>query len=151
MSQQLQLPDEATAQSLVVDVHKRAFFGRLKQLGIVPSNEKEAKAVLDFGYELYMHEPQEPQSKAAAVSTYGTGKFASALAKFRKASSSIAPGFEKEAVENDWGAVPSSATLSQALVDQAYNAAYNLATDPRYYGAAVVKRAMVERDFASQA
>ena len=143
------LPTPEVAHATVVDIHKRAFFGRLEQYGEVPQTEKEAVALLDLGVDLTQDTP-DPVVKAAAADTdYGDGPYAQAKKaydEFRGVDNGIAPGFGKSAGSSHFGGQGSALPeLEPALVDAAYNAAFELAHDPAVYGAAVVKRAENER------
>ncbi|HUU98851.1 MAG TPA: hypothetical protein VM487_24225 [Phycisphaerae bacterium] len=136
--------DPQAAHETVVDLHKRAFFGRLAQHGFKPENEKEAAALLDLGLDLFIQNPGDSNEKYADDDRYGDGQFAQAKRAFDElvGSEEIAPGFPaKRASAQLFGDAPQ---LPNALVESAYNAAYDLAHDPQHYHAAVVKRAMNE-------
>lgn len=143
-----QTMDPRTAHSTVVDLHKRAFLGRLRQHGFEPKTEKEAAALLDLGMDLFLQHPDDPAEKSASEADYGDGPFAMAKQAYDEISGSeeIAPGFPAKKASASLAAdIPQ---LPSDLVDAAYNAAYDLAHDPRYYQAAVVKRAMNEAAWA---
>jgi hypothetical protein len=150
MTTQLQLPESQVAHEMIVGIHKQAFFGRLAQYGLEPSNQKEAAALLDLGVGLMQQSAQDGQEKAAAAEPgvdYGDGPFARMLSAFDSVQGpSGAPGFEglgKQASSLSQS-VPEP-QLPQALVDSAYQTAYELAHDPGVYGAAIVKRAENEQ------
>lgn len=131
------------AHNVVLDLHKRAFFGRLKQHGIEPETAKEAAALLDLGFDIFTQQPQEKTAEHQV--DYGDGLFAQAKKAYDNVTQSeeIAPGFPavKKASASLNMAPPQ---LPPALVDQAFNAAYELAHDPTVYQAAVIKRASNE-------
>lgn len=145
------LPDSQTAHAIVVGIHKQAFFGRLAQYGIQPENEKEAAALLDLGVGLMEQSSGANDSgeKTAADQQYdyGDGFFANCLRAFDQVQGiGGAPGFEglgKQA--NSLARFAPEPQFPQALIDSAYDAAYQLAHDPAVYGAAVVKRAENEQ------
>lgn len=138
--------DLQQADAVVLDLHKRAYFGRLAQKGIAPTTEKEAQALLDLGFDL----AQSPLATSQS-GDYGRGEFAQIKAACDQAlGREEAPGFPKSA-----GAAPGfPATLPEippALRDAAYGAAFDLAHDPTVYQAAVIKRAMVTLSQQAQA
>ena len=163
MTTQRQLPDRATAHDVIVDVHKRAFFGRLRQLGAPePQNEKEAAALLDLGVGLMSNETQEGDTEKAAADNfdYGDGPYAQALYAFDEITSQGgggAPGFEdfgKRASNNGSPFRHAPQSLPPALKDAAWNAALQLAQHPTVYASALVKRAENEEilyEYAKQA
>jgi len=140
--------DPQTAHDVVVDLHKRAFLGRLRQHGFEPQTEKEAAALLDLGMDLFLQHSDDQGEKSASADNYGNGPFAQAKQAYDEVmgGEEIAPGFPvKRASASLAAELPQ---LSSALVDGAYNAAYDLAQDPTVYNAAVVKRAMNEAAWA---
>ncbi len=151
MSTTATLPTPEQAHTTVVGIHKRAFLGRLAQYGEVPQTEKEAVALLDLGVDLAQNTPEDPAVKAASADTdYGDGPYAiakRAYDQFRGVGGEIAPGFDKAAGNSHFGGQGSSdlPPLEPALIDAAYNAAFELAHDPAVYGAAIVKRAENEK------
>lgn len=146
------LPTEAQAHATVVGWHKQGFFGRMAEYGIVPTTEKEARALLDLGVELAEAVVAEPGTKAASAEQgydYGNGPFAMAKAahdNLRNDQQVVAPGFAKTAdsqfVSSTVGGLPD---LHPELEDAAWGAAHDLSRSPANYGAAVVKRAANER------
>lgn len=142
-----QVMNPQAAHEIVLGIHKRAFLGRLEQLGIVPETEKEAAALVDLGWTLFQREMVEGGEKQASAD-YGDGPFAQAKQALDTVLSQeeVAPGFPaKQASATQIEPLPE---VPSELVEAAYNAAYDLAHDPAIYTAAVVKRAANEAAYA---
>lgn len=132
------LPSLKRADYLVNEVHKRAFFGRLEELGLAPQSQKEAAAQIQLSMDLLNH-PQGSEKQASSV--FGEGPFAQALNAYRQyfgGGEDHRPGFPKQADEQPFGQLPE---LPQSLIDGSYDVAHDLARDPEMFGAALVKRA----------
>ena len=117
------LPSSEQAHDVVTDIHKRAFFGRLEQHGIVPATEKEAYALLDLGVQLLESQTADGAVKSASDDfDYGDGPYASLLQTFSEQNSgSFAPGFgpEKQASRFGSPSVRDIPELPQSLSDAA--------------------------------
>lgn len=138
------------ADNIIFGLHKRALFGRLGQHGTEITTEKEAAAVMELGNQLVYNADGMLKESAADVS-YGDGPFAKSLSAFQAitgiSTSEIAPGFPKQAAAAAEVPVPE---LPPAIIDQAYNAAFQLAQDQDIYNAAVLKRAYLNEQEAYQ-
>lgn len=153
MTTELQLPDAETAHQVALDLHKRAFLGRLEaEHGIVPATEKEAHALLDLGFDLANN-----NSGSELNSDYGNGPFAMAKKAFadylKSENQSAAPGFDfqKESTQPIYGGQPTEDSLPeipQSLKEAAFEAAHQLVADPVVLGSAIVKRATQEQMMA---
>jgi hypothetical protein len=146
MSQQMTLEQ---ADAVIMDLHKRAFLGRLAQHGIEPETEKEAQALLDLGVSMSSHDLGGDNQ--ADTNQYGDGVFSQIKQAFDKYVDNleIAPGVPAYKQAANEGVVPEP-KLPSDLIKQAYEAAYQLAHDPVYQQAAIIKRAAINEMFSTE-
>ena len=149
-----QLPSPEEAHAVIAELHKRAFLGRLAELGEIPETEKEAHALLDLGIALIEQQPEDHVVKSANAYGYGNGPYAQVLMAFTDQSSNLAPGFGSEksaSYFDDAGGGGHLPELHPSLIDATWNTSMQLAQDPTIFGAAIVKRAEYEAGIAEMA
>jgi hypothetical protein len=100
---------------IVSGVHKRAFLHKLAQLGHLPETESEADALVALGFKLAAVNPEITRPGPFVPPQPVRGKYASAV----------------NALDEVLG------TEKQAETDSITDAAYELASDPQIYAAAL--------------
>lgn len=135
------------AHKVALDLHRRAFLGRLSsQHGIEPETQKEAEALLDLGVQLLQEDSGAAFDKAAGTSDYGDGPYAQIKHAFDQVRSDQIPGFEdlfpaESLFRNKTAASGMGNDFPPAVIDSAYELAGQLACRPDVYQAAIVKQA----------
>jgi hypothetical protein len=128
------LPDVETALGVIMDgVHKRAFLGRLRELGHVPQTEKEADALVQLGFNLAAAEA-DPLLNKRAEQAAQPGPYATALQDLNKVLG-----------------VPKQASAEGDLDDVSVAGAYELARDPTIFTSALVLKQAQEAALAAPA
>ena len=118
-------------------IHKRAFFHRLAQHGVVPQSEKEAEELLDMGAKVVMASANPALQQAADQESRFT-KASTALNDALAEQGLIAPEEKQAAQQGD-------------LSLEAQAAAWELAQDPEIFKSAEVLQAEREQEPAAAA